>query len=248
MSATAQRRPRVVTPEAEIERPAGSALMAALLAVQAQAPKLVRDATGQIQNRSYRYVTLDALLDVVLPILLEHELVWVTLPTRDDHGQPALRYRLTHTPSGDALEDTMPLMCATSDPQGQGSAITYARRYALMAVLNLAPDGDDDGAAASATSQVTSQAARPVKPHPDRLASAAQRGMLEKKARAAGLTTGDFANAVLVATGDPPRAWHDSDHADRTLKQDLERLPAKLVDAVITAIGAAHAAAVGGAS
>lgn len=38
---------------------------------------------------------------------------------------------------------------AKSDPQGYGSALTYARRYSLMAACGIAPE-DDDGNAASA--------------------------------------------------------------------------------------------------
>ena len=34
----------------------------------------------------------------------------------------------------------------TGDPQQVGSAITYARRYSLYAVLGIFPDKDDDGA------------------------------------------------------------------------------------------------------
>ena len=34
------------------------------------------------------------------------------------------------------------------DAQAQGSAITYARRYALMSMLGLVADTDDDGEAA----------------------------------------------------------------------------------------------------
>jgi hypothetical protein len=43
----------------------------------------------------------------------------------------------------------MPLLLSKNDAQGMGSAITYARRYALCAVLNLVADDDDDGARAS---------------------------------------------------------------------------------------------------
>jgi hypothetical protein len=39
----------------------------------------------------------------------------------------------------------MQLLLSKNDAQGQGSAITYARRYALCAVLNLVADDDDDG-------------------------------------------------------------------------------------------------------
>jgi hypothetical protein len=42
------------------------------------------------------------------------------------------------------------LLCAAKrDPQGQGAAITYARRFAYMSVLGLVADKDDDGNAAT---------------------------------------------------------------------------------------------------
>jgi hypothetical protein len=43
-----------------------------------------------------------------------------------------------------------PIQPTKHDPQGQGSAITYARRYALQAIVGVAADDDDDGNAASA--------------------------------------------------------------------------------------------------
>jgi hypothetical protein len=43
----------------------------------------------------------------------------------------------------------MPLLLGKEDSQGFGSAITYARRYSLCAVLNLVADDDDDGHRAS---------------------------------------------------------------------------------------------------
>jgi hypothetical protein len=43
------------------------------------------------------------------------------------------------------MEGEMPLLLKSVDPQGQGSAITYARRYALCAVLGLSTGEDDDG-------------------------------------------------------------------------------------------------------
>lgn len=41
---------------------------------------------------------------------------------------------------------------AKNDPQGYGSALTYARRYSLMAACGIAPE-DDDGNAASKTAK-----------------------------------------------------------------------------------------------
>ncbi len=87
--------------------PQPSSLMAALLAVQAAAPKLRRDATGQVQSRTYPYTTISSLKEDVGPLLAEHELVWLGLPTTGKDGGPALTYRLTHVPSGEAIEDTV---------------------------------------------------------------------------------------------------------------------------------------------
>lgn len=46
-----------------------------------------------------------------------------------------------------------------NDPQGYGSALTYARRYSLMAACGIAPE-DDDGNAASKNASPARQAAR----------------------------------------------------------------------------------------
>jgi len=117
-------------------------LLHALLAVQKEAPKLPKDAKNP--HFKNRFTSLAAMVETVGPILAEHGLVWTTLPCRDADGSPALRYRLAHV-SGEVLEDVMPLMLTKQDPQAMGSAITYARRYSLAAVLNLVADEDDDG-------------------------------------------------------------------------------------------------------
>ena len=243
MTAVAQtngRAPRVIAPAAEPHAPAGSALQAAILAVQAQAPKLARNADGQAGPRVYRYVTLDAIVDAVLPLLVEHELVWTTWPSATPDGAPALRYRISHVPSGEFQEDTVPLCAAKADPQGVGSAITYMRRYALTAVLNLTTGEDDDGAAASAppaTSQVASQpSAAPAQPS-ERPATAKQRGLIEARAREAELTAAELANAIKRAAGAQTEIWKPG-AAERWTVRALDRLPARLVDAVLEQIKA----------
>ena len=222
--------------------------MRALLAFHTEAPKLVRDAVGQIQSRSYRYTTLDALLDDVEPLLLKFDLLWTAKVVLQD-GQAAALYRMEHVPSGECDEWVGPLPCVGPGPQNLGSAITYMRRYTLQAYLNLAPGDDDDGAAASA--QNGSQPAANNGPGPsqptsappkqsERPASAAQKRLLNVRAPEAGLGAGDFANVMLVAAGEPPRVWRTEEHADQTLKRLLDRLPAKLVDAVLEGIAKAQ--------
>lgn len=113
----------------------------ALLAVQAALPDVRAD--GANPHFRSRYVTLDALLRAVRPVLNEHGVVLVQAPTTIGDGQPALRTVFLHAASGEALEETMPLFLPKTDPQGFGSALTYARRYALTALLGVAEEDDD---------------------------------------------------------------------------------------------------------
>jgi hypothetical protein len=121
---------------------ASGSLMTALLAVQAEAPKIAKNAENP--HFKSKFASLDDVMEEIGPILTRHGLVWLTLPGRVD-GEPVLSYRLVHAATGEAIEGAMPLMLKTADPQGQGSALTYARRYSIMAVLGLVTGDDDDG-------------------------------------------------------------------------------------------------------
>jgi hypothetical protein len=143
------------------EKPAEApqTLLTALLAVQAEIPSLTLGKTGEGQiagNKNYKYLTLNYLMAEVLPLLSKNNLVWVTRPEVGDDG-PILQYELIFAPAWHiegpyhSMRGTFPLMLDKANSQGLGSAITYARRYALTAVLGLTPDDDDDGAAASKT-------------------------------------------------------------------------------------------------
>jgi hypothetical protein len=119
-----------------------SELHAALAKAQAEFPTLPKDATNP--HYKSKFTPLDTIVEKVGPILAKHGLAWSALPTISENGEPALRYRLMHS-SGEVLEDTMPLLLVKKDSQGLGASLTYARRYALTAVLNLVADEDDDG-------------------------------------------------------------------------------------------------------
>jgi len=123
-------------------------LWAALLALQAEALAIQRDAEGQIQNRKYKYATLTALNEKMLPRLAHYGLLWTTKPIRDEDGEHALAYRMLHVASGERETGIMGLGVDTqATPQMIGSAITYMRRYSFMAILNVVPvETDDDGA------------------------------------------------------------------------------------------------------
>jgi hypothetical protein len=126
-------------------------LYPALLAAQGEIGTLPKDSINP--HFKSKYTPLDTIVEHVGPILTRHGLVWVTKPCRDSTDAPALAYRLVHAHSKEAEEGIMPLLLSKSDPQGQGSAITYARRYALTSVLNLVADADDDGEATRAAAR-----------------------------------------------------------------------------------------------
>ncbi len=54
--------------------------------------------------------------------------------------------RLLHK-SGEWIESELSLKPAQDSPQGLGSTISYGRRYAVSAILNLAAEEEDDGEA-----------------------------------------------------------------------------------------------------
>ena len=57
---------------------------------------------------------------------------------------------MIHGESGEQLSCRVPLIVGKNDMQGYGSAVTYARRYGLMAMAGIAPEDDDGNAAAKA--------------------------------------------------------------------------------------------------
>lgn len=228
----------------------GATLYSAILAVQEALPKIGKDAEAQIESKregarsfKYRYASLEALLEAVVPALCQEGLVWIAKPCRDERGDPALAYKLVHAPSGEAEEGVMPLMLVAQDPKGHGSAISYARRYALLSVLNIAPGDDDDGTAAgrraegrvSRPNRVSASAPQQT----ERLATAKQRGLINVRAGEKGLPPSAMANILLAAAGQGPRTFDSQTDAEHLVKRNLDRLPGRLVDAVLERIGQA---------
>lgn len=100
-----------------------------------------------------KYAPLEAILPAIKKPLAEAGLVFSQCPTNlTEQGIviPALLTTLADVESGEFLTATVPLILAKQDPQGVGSAITYMRRYALVSILGLNCDVDDDGQASVA--------------------------------------------------------------------------------------------------
>ena len=108
-----------------------------------------KDATNPFCKN--KYATLNSVMEACRPALLKHG-IWLTqlpLPAPEELSQDhiALLTKLTHAESGQWQSCLTIVPLPKPDPQGMGSAITYARRYALTAMLGIVTE-DDDGEAA----------------------------------------------------------------------------------------------------
>ncbi len=115
----------------------------ALCQFQAKMGKVSKDATNPFFNS--KYATLSNILETIKTPLRESGLSFTQFPT----GQNGLTTVLMHADSGEYMQTDYFMSPAKSDPQAQGSAISYMRRYALAAVLGLNIDEDDDANAAT---------------------------------------------------------------------------------------------------
>lgn len=91
-----------------------------------------------------KYATLESIIESIKDPMKKAKLSYVQLPA----GENLLVTVLMHE-SGEFMESTVKMAPKDNTPQGQGSAITYMRRYALSAMLGLATEDDDDGNAAT---------------------------------------------------------------------------------------------------
>jgi len=124
-------------------------LASAYIKAQMEMAPLLKDKKGNFGN----YSTLASVQDVCLPAFGKHGIaVFQEVSTVwDDANRVHVRIdcMLIHAESGETREyKPLFLIPTKTDPQGIGSAITYGRRYSLMAVAGIAPE-DDDGTEAS---------------------------------------------------------------------------------------------------
>ena len=86
-----------------------------------------------------------------------------------------------------------PLVPAKQDPQGYGSATTYARRYGLCSLLGIAADDDDDG---NEGSKPADKAKQPPRPPAQRASPKAHAGWAEVRRIQDALSTADSLQAI----------------------------------------------------
>lgn len=132
-------------------------------------------AQGAMQNASMnkvnsyfnsRYATLGAIRDAVREPLFNNGLCVTQTTKINENGNIILNTVLLHI-SGEWVSSEFPILF-TGKPQEMGSALTYAKRYQLSAIVGIAADEDDD---ANAAEEKQPKVLAPKTPAPDPISS-----------------------------------------------------------------------------
>jgi hypothetical protein len=95
-----------------------------------------------------RYVSLDALLDAIKPVLFDHNLALIQTLVSEE-GKVGINTAFLHT-SGERFDFGRLMVKAEGlDAQKIGGAITYIRRQSIQTACGISVDLDDDGAVAA---------------------------------------------------------------------------------------------------
>ena len=122
-----------------------ASLAAALNKAQAEMSGAKKSAKNPFFKSNY--ANLEEVINCVKEPFADNGLSFVQFPISGD-GVAGVETTIMHE-SGEFISGEFMLKCSKNDPQGMGSAITYARRYGLQSACGI-PSEDDDGNAASA--------------------------------------------------------------------------------------------------
>lgn len=158
-----------------------------------------------------KYADLAEVVEAVVPALNEHG-IGVIQNAVNDGDWVSITTTLLHE-SGSSVSSTLRLRPSKTDPQGVGSAITYGRRYSLLAMTGAAPE-DDDGNAASGPRQDRREPTGPsaaAQYAADQLRQARTKDEFthfwnsEKEGLRQSLSDGDYAHVVKVMQSEAKR-------------------------------------------
>ncbi len=135
-------------------------LAKALLNVQRIVQPIIKDAENSF-TKSW-YASLNSVMDASRNALIENGIWLCQYPVPvEQPNSIGLVTKLTHAESGQWQSSLAVVPLPKADPQGMGSAMTYARRYALTAMLGMVTE-DDDGEGARTGQKTPSRPKLPV--------------------------------------------------------------------------------------
>ena len=126
----------------------------AMAQFQLRCPAIKKTASAKIQTRTggsytYRYAPLDEIMGAIQPVMGPLGLS-VSWRSRVEPDKVIVSCRVSHTfgHHEESGEIAMPIVqgdgTGATPPQRVGIAATYAKRYALLGIIGMAPEDDDD--------------------------------------------------------------------------------------------------------
>ena len=188
-------------------------IAAALAKAQGELTNPPKTKTADAGKYKYAYADLAEVIDHVRPVLAKHGLAVVQMVAARETAN-ILITKLIHD-SGQCLESTYPLPRQAA-AQEMGSAITYARRYSLCAILGIAAESDDDGT--KAQEAPTEKAIRDELIERMGAASVGNRAVMEY-CRANGLHEGDENTVEALALESVQKLLGDFQKAAEAMKK-----------------------------
>lgn len=129
--------------EPQMSSPEITELAEAMILVQQTLSPALKDAENTFTNS--RYATLHSVMSACRDALLKHG-IWLTqYPVSVESNQLGLVTKIVHAETGQWQASLLTMPLPKNDPQGYGSAMTYARRYGLSALIGIVTESDDDG-------------------------------------------------------------------------------------------------------
>lgn len=115
-----------------------STIYKALFDLNIKAPKIIKSKSNDFLKS--KYADLADVKDAIFEAMNELGLLAIQTP----NGEYGLTTRIVHIQSGEFIEDSFIIKPQQVNPQQAGAVITYQRRYALVSMLGLVTDDDDD--------------------------------------------------------------------------------------------------------
>ncbi|OSJ14112.1 single-stranded DNA-binding protein [Bradyrhizobium canariense] len=214
------------------------ALAAALAKAQAVLTNPEKNLTARIRSpfpreddRTFRYASLASGLDIVRKTLSQQEIATVqTTRIEQVSGQIHLTTLLAHA-SGEWISSDLPV-CAAKDveaPHRMGASLTYARRYALFALVGIAGEDDLDAPDSIAGPPAAAQPQMAPGPKPKSAKAVLNRPAVLKPQQSAELRERLLAElAAALGNSDDLLAWAK---ASLPLKNTLLEADARALEA-----------------
>lgn len=130
------------------------------VALHAELGEVKKNRSADMGTHKYRFADMAAVLADVRPRLSRHNIAqdheWESMPD----GSWRCITVFVHRSGAEYRKPGVSVVMGKKDPQAQGSALSYARRYSLLSALGIATE-DDDGRAARPAPATPRQQQRP---------------------------------------------------------------------------------------